>query len=89
MRFENKVIFKKDNASSNYSVYTKLSDWALDRDVQTIKANEQIAENFQYVVKFMTKNGPKVLNEKLLYRDNLKEIELTPFDKGFEFNNTI
>lgn len=89
MRFEDKVIFKKDNASSNYSVYTKLSDWALDRDVQTIKANEQIAENFQYVVKFMTKNGPKVLSEKLLYRDNLKEIELTPFDKGFEFNNTI
>ena len=89
MRFEDKVIFKKDNASSNYSVYTKLSDWALDRDVQTIKANEQIAENFQYVVKFMTKNGPKILNEKLLYKDNLKEIELTPFDKGFEFNNTI
>ena len=89
MRFEDKVIFKKDNASSNYSAYTKLSDWALDRDVQTIKANEQIAENFQYVVKFMSKNGPKVLNEKLLYRDNLKEIELTPFDKGFEFNNTI
>ena len=45
-------------------------------------------KNFQYVVEFMTKNDPKILNEKLLYKDNLKEIELTPFDKGFEFNTT-
>ena len=36
----------------------------------------------------MTNNDPKILNEKLLYKDNLKEIELTPFDKGFEFNTT-
>lgn len=88
MRFENKVIFKKNNASSNYSTYTKLSDWSSDKAVQRIKPNEQIMENFQYVVEFMTKNDPKILNEKLLYKDNLKEIELTPFDKGFEFNTT-
>ena len=89
MRFENKVIFKKNNTSSNYSTYTKLSDWSSDRAVQRIKANEQIMENFQYVVEFMTKNDPKILNEKLLYKDNLKEVELTPFDKGFEFTNKI
>lgn len=89
MRFENRVIFKKDNASSNYSSHTKLSDWSSDRSVQRIQPNEEIVENFKYVIKFMTKNDPKVLNEKLLYKDNLKEVELTPFDKGFEFSNKI
>lgn len=89
MRFEDNVIFKKDNASSNYSIYTKLSDWSSDSAIQKIKANEQIVENFKYVVKFMAKNGPKLLNEKLLYKDNLKDVELTPFDKGFEFTDKI
>ncbi len=89
MRFEDRVIFKKDNASSNYSSHTKLSDWSADRSVQRIQPNEEIVENFKYVIKFMTKNDPKVLNEKLLYKDNLKEVELTPFDKGFEFSNKI
>lgn len=89
MRFEDRVIFKKDNASSNYSSHTKLSDWSSDRSVQRIQPNEEIVENFKYVIKFMTKNDPKVLNEKLLYKDNLKEVELTPFDKGFEFSNKI
>ncbi len=89
MRFEDRVIFKKDNASSNYSSHNKLSDWSTDRSVQRIQPNEEIMENFKYVVKFMTKNDPKVLNEKLLYKDNLKEVELTPFDKGFEFSNKI
>lgn len=89
MRFEDRVIFKKDNASSNYSSHNKLSDWSTDRSVQRIQPNEEIVENFKYVIKFMTKNDPKVLNEKLLYKDNLKEVELTPFDKGFEFSNKI
>ena len=89
MRFEDRVIFKKDNASSNYSSHNKLSDWSTDKSVQRIQPNEEIMENFKYVVKFMTKNDPKVLNEKLLYKDNLKEVELTPFDKGFEFSNKI
>lgn len=89
MRFENKVIFKKNNASSNYSTYSKLSDWSSDKAIQRIKVNEEILENFKYVVKFMTENDPKILNEKLLYKDNLKEVELTPFDKGFEFTNKI
>ena len=89
MRFEDRVIFKKDNASSNYSNHNKLSDWSADRSVQRIQPNEEIVENFKYVIKFMTKNDPKVLNEKLLYKDNLKEVELTPFDKGFEFSNKI
>lgn len=89
MRFEDRVIFKKDNASSNYSSHNKLSDWSSDKSVQRIQPNEEIVENFEYVIKFMTKNDPKVLNEKLLYKDNLKEVELTPFDKGFEFSNKI
>ena len=81
MRFENKVIFKKNNTSSNYSTYTKLSDWSSDKAIQRIKPNEQIMENFQYVVEFMTKNDPKILSEKLLYKDNLKEIAES-FKKG-------
>lgn len=89
IRFENKVIFKKNSASSNYSTYSKLSDWSSDKAIQRIRPNEEILENFKYVVKFMTEKDPKILNEKLLYKDNLKEVELTPFDKGFEFTNKI
>ena len=89
MRFEDTVIFKKEDVSSNYSSYTKLADWSSDEAIQKIEPSEAIIKLFKYVVKFITKNGPKVLNEKLLYKDNLKKIELTPFDKGYEFNNKI